>query len=396
MSRNASSRRAGAAGGRSATAASRFGAASSRPVRAGSARATRGGSTAARVGSARSTRQVGGGFRQGNAYRIHHGRYGYRGGYGYGGCGWGWGGGCGWGWGCGYPSWGCGWGWGVGIGIGVGFYVNWGWGGCCAPYYGCYPNYGMRFGYGTSYYSPAYETVIVESEPYYGPAEVCEECQNGEALPEEIIEEGPIEDAPIEDAPIDEGAGEQPLEPAVDDGTAQDDASNEMRKPHADFEPSVKDFLAGDYAGALEHLDRVVQDEPDNGEAWLAVMHANFALGRYGPSANGLAKAAALDAFPRGYRFDPRPLYPEVGRWDELIGNLDKHIEADPKDADAKVLRAYLHVALGEKKEASKLIDDVLVLRGDDETAPRLAMALLPPPPPPKGSGSGVKPPAGK
>ena len=370
----ATAARAGTARGRSgATAGSRrAGGASSRFGASGGARgsrATAGGvGRSARTGTARSrpgvNRQVAGGVRYGNAYRIHHGGYGGRHHHGY------WGG---------SPWWG-GWGWGVGIGWGAGFYVNWGWGGVCAPYYGWYgPRYGMSYGYGMSYYGPAYETVIVEAEPYYGPEEVILE---DEVLPEEgNPEDGLAEEAPPGeplDAPLqNEGADAPQPDPGAADG-------EQRRGPHADFEPSVKAFLAGDYEAALQHIDQVIVDEPDNGEAWLAVMHANFALGHYGRAANGLAKAAALEAFPRGYRFDPRPLYPAEGKWDELLGALDTHLLDSPNDADALILRAYFHVALGEKKEAQKLIDDVLVARAGDETAPQLAMALLPPPPPPK------------
>ena len=59
------------------------------------------------------------------------------------------------------------------------------------------------------------------------------------------------------------------------------------------------------------------------------------------------------------------------------------------------LVRAYLHVALGERKPAQELIQKILEIRPADETAPLLSHALLPPPPPPK-KGKPVAPPAPK
>ncbi|MDF1701651.1 MAG: tetratricopeptide repeat protein, partial [Planctomycetota bacterium] len=277
-----------------------------------------------------------------------------------------------------------------------GFYYAWrpyGYG--CYPYWNVYPGWGMNFGFGVSYYGPAYRTVFVESEPYYGPGEVVEEVIYDEA-PQQAAEgaplEQPLEQPAEEDFPV---APAQPAEPSTD-GADTGDTQAAPRKPHADFEPSVKAFLAGDYQGALGHLDNVVRDEADNGEAWLAVMHANFALGRYGPASSALAKAGALGAFPRGYQFDPAPLYAkQAGAFDGYLQALDDHLAANPKDADAQLVRAYMHVTLGEKGEARTALDKVLELRPADETAPELALALLPPPPPPVKQGA-VEAPAKK
>lgn len=253
-----------------------------------------------------------------------------------------------------------------------------------------------------SYYGPRYRTVFVDSGAYYGPGEVVEEVIYEEEQPPQVVQSPEN----VEEAPLQPAEGEQPLEeaqPSEKPAAPQPDAENgkapaadQARKPHPDFQPSVTAFLAGDYEQALKHLDNVVRDEPDNGEAWLATMHANFALGRYGTAANGLAKAAELGAFPRGYQFDPAPLYAkQAGSLDTYLKALDDHIAQKPKDADARLVRAYLHVAKGEKSEARAALDTVLELRPADETAPELVLALLPPPPPPV-KGKPIAPPAAK
>jgi len=269
-----------------------------------------------------------------------------------------------------------------------GFYYSW------SPYtypyyYDAYPSYGLYFGYGLSYYGPSYATTFVDATDY-NPGEVI--------VSEEIIDEpAPAPEAYAPGAVI---AGPQtvPVVPPVEEdfpAPAPQAAAREAapqaagpaagsRKPHPDFDPAVKDFLAGRYESSLRHLDNVIRAEPDNGEAWLAAMHANFALGRYALAGNALAKAAALDAFPRGYRFDPRPLYAKTGNFDRAVKALEAHITRKPDDVDALLVRAYLHVTLGERTQAQDQIQRVLQMRPGDATAPALALALLPPPPPPQ------------
>jgi hypothetical protein len=259
-----------------------------------------------------------------------------------------------------------------------GFYYAWN--PYYVPYYRVYPRYGLYFGYGISYYGPAYETVFVDATDYY-PSEVIvretivEERVVEQAPAPQVVLEGPAAGAPAQ------GGAFPPPAPQPDEAEGGEDAA---RAPHPDFEPAVKDFLGGRYQQALERLDRVLTAEPDNGEAWLAAMHANFALGRYGRAGTALSKAAALDAFPRGYRFDPRPLYEQGGNFDRAVKALDAHIAKKPKDADAVLVRAYLHVALGERAAAQDLIQTALQIRPEDETGPALALALLPAPPPPR------------
>lgn len=265
-----------------------------------------------------------------------------------------------------------------------GFYYSWR--PYYVPYYRVYPRYGLYFGYGLSYYGPAYETYFVDASDYY-PTEV---IVSETIVEERVVEQAPapapqvVLEGPAAAAPQEGGAFPAPAPQPGEGETEGADEQDAARAPHPDFEPAVKDFLGGRYQQALERLDRVLTAEPDNGEAWLAAMHANFALGRYGRAGTALAKAAALDAFPRGYRFDPRPLYEQTGNFDRAVKALDAHIAKKPTDADAVLVRAYLHVALGERVEAQDMIQAALEMRPEDETGPALALALLPAPPPPK------------
>ena len=337
----------------------------------------RGGSTATRGRSGRGEVRVGssrGGpayaaARRGSVRYSGHGGYtGYRhhGGHGYGyGYGYGprwcrpWGGGFYWGYPCG------GWGWGVGIGIGVGlgytmaYWDPW--------YYDCYGSYWVNgappFGFGTVSYGPTYNTYIVEDgsgDPVALPA-------------------GPQVQP--------QGAADQP---------APADAPNpEVDAPgYAEFGLGVEAFLDGDYPGALQQFRVAVQADEENGEAWMAVAQSAFAVGAFDESAEAITRAAELGAFPRGYRYDPSPMYPVEGRFDKLLSRLETFREQHPENADAHLVAAYLHVALGHKDEADAAITSVLQLRPEDEAAPALTMALLPPVPPQKLPGANPPAPA--
>ena len=263
-----------------------------------------------------------------------------------------WGGGYYWGYPCG------GWGWGVGIGIGVGlgytmaYWDPW--------YYDCYGSYWVNgappFGFGTVSYGPTYNTYIVE----------------GQYADEVVIPANPQIQP--------EGAA-----PAPAPAPGSDDAPDPEAAPgYTEFGLGVDAFLEGDYPGALQQFRVSVQADEENGEAWMAVAQSAFAVGVFDEAAEAITRAAELGAFPRGYRYDPSPMYPVAGRFDKFLARLETFREKYPDNADAQLVAAYFHVALGDKAKADAAISKVLELRPEDEAAPALTMALLPPVPPQK------------
>ena len=237
------------------------------------------------------------------------------------------------------------------------------------------------FGFGTVYYGPAYsgyfaEPVVIEQPVYV---------------------ETPVY---VQGAPVEEGvpAPAAAPAPAVAPAPAAAPATTEEADVpgRADFEAGVQAFLGGDYPEALRRFRLVVQADDQNGEGWMAVGQAAFAVGAYDEAGVAIAQAANLGAFPRGYRYDPKPMYPQDGRFDELFGKLQAFRQAHPEDANAHIVAAYFHVALGESAEANGAILATLKARADDKTAPILSLALLPPLPPEKstegGAGSAAAP----
>jgi tetratricopeptide (TPR) repeat protein len=252
-------------------------------------------------------------------------------------------------------------------------------------YYGS--SYDCSFGYGSCGSDVAYvesEPVVIEKHIYVhdGVEEVIED--EGQAPVQ-----GPAALPPEEDEALQPAAEEEPEE-ALPDPPGK-----------ADFQAGVEAFQAGHFEQALEHFRTGAEADETNGEAWMAVAQAAFATGDYAQAAEGLAKAGELGGFPRGYRFDPRPVYPDAKDFEKAVARLDKHLTKHADDADAHLVRAYIHVALGEKTEARQEIERVLELQPADETAPLLNEALLPALPPQREEDApairtpkGVQPPA--
>ena len=160
---------------------------------------------------------------------------------------------------------------------------------------------------------------------------------------------------------------------------AQADPGADAQAARAEtFGKGFEAFQRGAFEEALGRFESLVKSDPKDGEAWMAITHAAFALGLYPRAAEALAQAAALGGFPRGYRFDPAPLYAGEGTFDALLERVVRHVAATPRDADARLVLAWLFVSLGRRVEAQEQLQQVLMLRPDDGTAPVLSIALLP------------------
>ena len=163
----------------------------------------------------------------------------------------------------------------------------------------------------------------------------------------------------------------------------EQDKADGQQAPHADFRRGVEAWQARDYPRARDHFSRVTGAEPGNGEAWLALMHTYFAEGQFESAAACLRQAANLNAFPRGYRFEPARLYENAESFATLRTALHSHVANNANDLDALLLKSYFHVALGETVQARAGIRRVLSARPGDEAAGHLKTAMLPAPPPP-------------
>jgi hypothetical protein len=300
-------------------------------------------------------------------YHHHHG-YGY--GYGYPYLSFGFG------FGYGYPGWGLGFGygypyWGGGYGgwpyVGVGLF-GYG-GGCCdygygAPYYGGYGG-GGYYGGAPVYEGPTY----VNNEP--APVVIVPPVAEAPAVVAPVAPAEPVAPAPTEQGfppPAPEAA--KPADPKVDEAAKAARAE--------EFRNGLQAFQAAKYADSLAVFDKLVASDPKDGEAWMGVAHSAFALGDYRRSAQGVIESAALGGFPRGYKFDPAPLYGPPGTFQKLFDRTLTHIGSTPKDLPAQLVVAWLYTSMGQKDDAQAAINRVLALNPGDKTAKALSDALLP------------------
>jgi hypothetical protein len=221
------------------------------------------------------------------------------------------------------------------------------------------------FGYGVVVYESAYPVYVPVPEPVIVDPGVPSEGYYPPSAP--VPPAAPI--APESDVPA----------PPTEEG-AEDPAVAAAR---AEFQAALQAFLAGRYEEALGKFRAMTTADAKNGEAWLARAHSAFALGLYGESAHAVATAAALGAFPRGYRFEMAPLYPAKGSFEERLATLEGWTREHPDDADAQVVLAWLYVSLGRQAEARAVIAGIESIRPDDATATLFRVAMLPPEEPP-------------
>ncbi|MDJ0975421.1 MAG: tetratricopeptide repeat protein [Planctomycetota bacterium] len=217
--------------------------------------------------------------------------------------------------------------------------------------------------------SIGYQDDIYYVEPYCPPEEVVEEYYEYDYGPAPYAEPALPPTLPAPYAKPEAPAPEPVPQPAPQAGAGEPSG----------FELGVEAFQAADYRKARLYFRETVDADAEDGEAWMALMFSSFMLERFDEAAEALARAAALEAFPRGYRFDVRALFAEPATFDAALERLYRENQIHPRNMDAWLLRAYFHVAAGEITEAQSAIQRVLLVRRTDTTAPVLHTALLPP-----------------
>jgi hypothetical protein len=262
------------------------------------------------------------------------------------------------------------------------------------------PRYG--FGFGLTWYDPwpwydtwGFGTTTIVYEPVPVPVYVPEPVYVDPGFPAPLVHPpGAVPPAvapgvvpPAAPAPL------APQAPAPGQVAPLDEATRQG------LEEAFEAFRAQRFADAFARLDGLVRANPGSGEAWMGRFYAAFALGIWPEAATSLARAGELGAFPRGYRFDPRPLY-DAGRaegepslFEALFARLADHLNAHPTDPNGYAVMAYLHVALGRETEARAALASLAALRPADPLLPALRTASLPPEQPPTTPGPPAQPP---
>jgi tetratricopeptide (TPR) repeat protein len=124
--------------------------------------------------------------------------------------------------------------------------------------------------------------------------------------------------------------------------------------PDSLFEAAVVLFKAGRYEAAIDRLNRVVDQKPDDGDAYLLLLQAHFALANYEAAADALAAAMTTapeytwDKFAREYS----TYFPSSLRFAMHLRTLERFVALHPERVEGHLLLGYQYGSLGKTHQA--------------------------------------------
>ncbi|HEV3343081.1 MAG TPA: tetratricopeptide repeat protein [Pirellulales bacterium] len=170
------------------------------------------------------------------------------------------------------------------------------------------------------------------------------------------------------------------------------------------FDAALVLFKAGRYEAAVDRLNRVLDQKPDHGDAWLLLVQAYFGLANYEAAADTLSGALASapeynwDKFTRDYRkYFASPL-----RFAVHLRTLERFVEQHPERREGHLLLGYQYGSLGKTDVALRELSSAQPNPEADKLSRRFGAADEAPAPAPDddleaaGPPRAVNPPAGK
>lgn len=142
------------------------------------------------------------------------------------------------------------------------------------------------------------------------------------------------------------------------------------------FEQAQKQFYDGDYAAALDLVDKALKEMPND-----AVIHefralVLFALGKYQDAAATLY--AVLSVGPGWDWTTMSSLYPQVSVYTAQLRKLEAYVGDHPDDAAARLVLAYHYITCDHKDAAVKQLTTLVKLSPQDRLAATLLQQLDP------------------
>jgi tetratricopeptide (TPR) repeat protein len=120
------------------------------------------------------------------------------------------------------------------------------------------------------------------------------------------------------------------------------------------FQTALVLFKAGRYEAAIDRLNRVVNQKPDHGDAYLLMVQANFGLANYEAAVEALSAALATapeynwEKFARGYsRYFASSL-----RFAVHLRSLERFVELHSERVEGHLLLGYQYGSLGKTDRA--------------------------------------------
>ncbi|HET6879487.1 MAG TPA: tetratricopeptide repeat protein [Pirellulales bacterium] len=124
--------------------------------------------------------------------------------------------------------------------------------------------------------------------------------------------------------------------------------------PRRLFNAALTLFQSGDYEAAIDRLNRVLDAQPDDGDALLLLVQCYFGLVNYEAAAEALA--AALDAAPETdwekYAGNYKRYYGSPLRFAVHLRALERFVEQHPDRFEGHLLIGYQYGSLGQLDRA--------------------------------------------
>lgn len=124
--------------------------------------------------------------------------------------------------------------------------------------------------------------------------------------------------------------------------------------PDALLEAALVLFKAGRYEAAIDRLNRLVDQSPNEGRAYLLLVQSYFGLGKYEMAVNALA--AALNSAPEyewgKYVRDYSRYFASPLRFAVHLRTLERFVELQPERFEGHLLLAYQYGSLGKTDRA--------------------------------------------
>jgi tetratricopeptide (TPR) repeat protein len=131
-------------------------------------------------------------------------------------------------------------------------------------------------------------------------------------------------------------------------------------------------FREGRYFDAVQFYAKAVEFAPDQGALYLVLSDALFAAGDYHYGAYAVRRALELDPALIESRIDKHGFYPDPKLFEEQLATLERYLNSNPSDRDARLVLALNYLFGARPKDAVRVIESTASAMADDAAAQKV------------------------
>lgn len=125
-------------------------------------------------------------------------------------------------------------------------------------------------------------------------------------------------------------------------------------------ESGLDAYKKGNFTEAIEKLEAVVEDEPDNASSQKTLGQSYEATGKLQQAARAYKASLKLDEGQSQVRYNLGIIYKSQGETDKAIAELEKAIANNSGFAAARIVLGDLYVQVGEADKAKEQYQNVI------------------------------------